>query len=193
MTKPPTAFPEHLLAADTAPTPVQAAGLGPHPTPAELEAFYRAPPPPGRSRESRIVLDAEGRFSQDGEPFDHHKLAAAFHKWIARHPDEGRYILTNGLDWSYFTVEDAPYFVRQLAEREGEITLILSDDTEEALVPAHLRIGREGALYTQVKKGAFEAKFTRHAQTALAPYLVELEGQPALRLAGTLQRIGTAG
>jgi hypothetical protein len=190
MTKQFAGFPDHLLAADTAPTPVQAIGLGPNPTPEELEAFYRAPPPPGRSRESRIVLDAEGRFSQDGAPFDHHKLAAAFHKWIARHPDDGRYILTNGLDWSYFTVEDAPYFVRQLTEREGEITLMLSDGSEEVLHPAKTRVGKDGALYTQVKAGAFEAKFSRHAQTALAPYLVELEGQPALRLAGTLQRIG---
>ncbi len=190
MTKPTAAFPEHLLTSDPAPTPVQAMGLGPNPTAAELEEFFRAPPPPGRSRESRIVLDSEGRFSQDGEPFDHHKLAAAFHRWIARHPDDGRFILSNGLDWSYFTVEDAPYFVRQLAEREGELTLTLSDGTEEVMVPAKSRIGAHGALYTQVKKGAFEAKFTRHAQTALAPYLVELEGQPALRLAGTLQRIG---
>ena len=153
MTKPTAAFPEHLLATDTAPTPVQAMGLGPSPTAAELEAFYRAPPPPGRSRESRIVLDAEGRFSQDGAPFDHHKLAAAFHRWIARHPDDGRFILTNGLDWSYFTVEDAPYFVRQLAEHEGEITLTLSDGTEEVLVPARCRIGKDGALYTKGQEG----------------------------------------
>lgn len=192
MTKPTAAFPEHLLATDPAPTPVQSMGLGPNPSPAELDAFYRAPPPPGRSRESRIVLDAEGRFSQDGEPFDHHKLAAAFHRWIARHPDDGRFILTNGLDWSYFTVEDAPYVVRHLTEHAGELLLTLSDGTEEVLIPAKSRIGKDGALYTSVKQGAFEAKFTRHAQSALAPYLVELEGQPALRLPGdaTLQRIG---
>ena len=190
MTKPPAAFPEYLLAADTAPAPVQAAGLGPDPTPEEREAFYRAPPPPGRSRESRIVLDAEGRFSQDGAAFDHHKLSAAFHRWIARHPDDGRFILTNGLDWSYFTVEDAPYFVRQLAEREGNITLTLSDGSEEALVAANTRLGKDGALYTKVKNGTFDAKFTRHAQTALAPYLVELDGKPALRHGGMLQRIG---
>ena len=190
MTKP-TAFPDPH---PEAPTPMQAAGLGAHPTPAELDAFYGAPPPPGRSRESRIVLDAEGRFSQDGQPFDHQKLAGAFHRWIGRHPHDGRYILTNGLDWSYFTVTDAPFFVRELNERDGAIELTLSDDSTERLEPSRCRIGGDGALYTQVKRGArggpFEAKFTRHAQNALAPYLAEIEGAPALRLAGTLQKIG---
>lgn len=194
MTKPTAAFPDPFLAAGTDPTPIQAMGLGPNPTPEELEAFFRAAPPPGRSRESRIVLDAEGRFSQNGEPFDHAKLAQAFHRWIGRHPDDGRYILSNGLDWSYFTVEDAPFFVRQLAEKQGTLVLGLSDDSEEPLDPAQCRIAESGALYTQVKHGArggpFEAKFTRHAQTALAPYLEEGPEGPRLRVGERLHRIG---
>ena len=36
-------------------------------------------------------------------------LAAGLHRWIGRHPDDGRYVLKNGYDWSYFTVDDAPY------------------------------------------------------------------------------------
>ena len=32
-------------------------------------------------------------------------LARALASWIARHPDDGRFILTNGYDWTYFTVE----------------------------------------------------------------------------------------
>ena len=197
MTKPTAAFPEPFLAAGADPTPIQAMGLGPSPTKEELEAFFRAPPPLGRSRESRIVLDAEGRFSQDGEPFDHAKLAQAFHRWIGRHPDDGRYILSNGLDWSYFVVEDAPFFVRQLAETDGALVLTLSDGSEEPLEPSRCRIADSGALYTQVKHsvrgGPYEAKFTRHAQTALAPYLEDGETEPRLRIGEKSHAIGERG
>jgi len=194
MTKQNPAFPESLLGSDAAPTPVQAAGLGPNPTPEEMAAFFRAPAPPGRSRESRIVLDAEGRFSQDGAPFDHLKLASSFHRWIARHPDDGRYILSNGLDWSYFTVVDAPFMVRQLEPTESGLQVILSDDSKEPLDPAGLRIAESGALYLQVKRdvrgGPFEAKFSRHAQTALAPWLEERDGAPMLRLGERVHPLG---
>lgn len=185
MTKPTSAFPTPLLPPDTAPTPSQGSGLRPNPTAEELTAFFRAPPPLGRSRESRIVLDGEGRFSQDGSPFEHAKLAQAFHTWIGRHPDDGRYILSNGLDWSYFTVEDAPFFVRSLVEKEHALWLVLSDGSEERLEPARCRVGESGALYTTVKDsvrgGPFDAKFTRHAQTALAPYLEDRDGVVHLR------------
>ena len=74
------------------------------------------------------------------------------------------------------------------------ITLTLSDESVETLDPGRCRIGDNGAVYMQVKDGArggpFEAKFSRHAQTALAPHLGEIEGKPAVRVGGTLQKIG---
>ena len=78
--------------------------------PGDHPDFFRLPPPPGRSRESTIVLDAEGRFFHEGAPVTHRGMARAFASWVARHPDDGRYILSNGYDWSYFRVEDAPRF-----------------------------------------------------------------------------------
>jgi len=77
--------------------------------PGEHPDFYRLAPPPGTSRESTIFLDAEGRFWHDGELVVHPSLESALHTWIARHPDDGRFILTNGYDWTYFRVEDAPF------------------------------------------------------------------------------------
>ena len=64
--------------------------------PGDHPEFFRFPAPEGRSRESTIRLDGEGRFFHDDEPVAHPKLAAALHTWIARHPDDGRYILTAG-------------------------------------------------------------------------------------------------
>src|SRR6516162_6749637 len=98
--------------------------------PGDHPEFFRLPPPEGRSRESSIRLDAEGRFFHEGRPVAHPKLAQAMHTWIGRHPDDGRFILSNGYDWSYFTVEDAPFFVRALRLEGGQAILALSDGTE---------------------------------------------------------------
>src|SRR5580700_1822488 len=63
--------------------------------PADHPDFFRIAPPEGRSRESTIRLDAEGRFFHEGARVEHPRLEAAMHTWIARHPDDGRFILTN--------------------------------------------------------------------------------------------------
>ena len=157
--------------------------------PADHPAFFHSPPPEGRSRESTIRIDAEGRFWHDGSPVEHAGLAAALPTWISRHPADGRYILTNGYDWTYFTVEDAPFFVRSLRIEPGRIVLALSDGTEEPLVPEDSRVGDDGALRALVKRGMsggpYEAKFSRHAQTSLGPALVETEGDaPAIAIGG---------
>jgi len=144
--------------------------------PGDHPEFFRLPPPPGTSRESTIRLDADGQFWHDGEPMRHPALERAFHQWIARHPDDGRYILTNGYDWTYFQVDDAPYTVRSLAVTPDGVSLRLSDETEEPLDPESLRSGAGGALYVGVKKGGFVARFSRHAQTQLAPLLLEGPG-----------------
>jgi hypothetical protein len=149
--------------------------------PGDHPDFYRFAPPPGTSRESTIRLDAEGKFWHDGARVDHPALEKALHSWIALHPDDGRFILTNGYDWTYFKVEDAPYTVRALRVKPDAVTLILSDESEEPLAPETLRIGQGDALYVKIKGGKMEARFTRHAQTALAPILHE-DKPGALRL-----------
>src|ERR1700712_3343734 len=118
--------------------------------PGEHPEFFRFPAPEGRSRESKIRLDTEGHFHDNEEPVEHMKLAAALHTWIGRHPEDGRYILTNGYDWTYFTVDDAPYFVRALRLEPARIVLVLSDGTEEAWDPSTSRVGPDGALRANV-------------------------------------------
>jgi hypothetical protein len=145
--------------------------------PGDHPEFFRFPAPEGRSRESTIRLDAHGRFWHDAAPVEHAGLAAALSGWISRHPDDGRYILTNGYDWTYFTVEDAPYVVRAVRIEPDRIVLLLSDGTEEPWEPESTREGDGGALYATVKRaargGPYEAKFTPHAQSSLLPVLVE--------------------
>ncbi len=149
----------------------------PMPKPSDDPEYYRTPPPPGRSRESTIVLGKDGKFQHDKEAVAHAKIGEALHTWITRHPDDGRYILDNGYDWTYFTVEDAPFTVTAVSDDgEGFPVLVLSDGTEEPLGPK-VRVGPADTLYVEVKRtsdrGPFEAKFSRHAQSQLGPYLVE--------------------
>lgn len=149
--------------------------------PGEHPEFFRFPAPEGRSRESTIRLDGEGRFFHDAALVEHPKLRDALHTWIARHPDDGRYILTNGYDWTYFIVEDVPYFVRSLRAEDGDALLVLSDATEEPLDPATVRANERGELYLKVKAsakgGPFDAKMTRFAQGQLEPFLQASEGE----------------
>jgi hypothetical protein len=164
--------------------------------PGDHPEFFRFPAPEGRSRESTIRLDAEGRFWHEGNLVEHPKLAQAMHVWVSRHPDDGRYILTNGYDWTYFTVDDAPYFVRSLRITPDAVFLRLSDGAEEPWEPAASRVGQGDALYTRVTPGApggpFEAKFTRFAQAELSSILVEPESgaMPAASIGGRVVRIG---
>jgi hypothetical protein len=157
--------------------------------PGDHPEFFRFPAPEGRSRESTLRLDGEGRFWSDGALVEHPRLAQALHTWISRHPDDGRFILTNGYDWTYFTVEDAPFFVRSLRVEDGapgerDAVLVLSDGTEEPLDPGSLRVGPRGDVRLVVKRGAkggpYEAKLTRYAQTQLAPLLTEEDGAAVL-------------
>jgi hypothetical protein len=168
-----------------------------HPVrPGDHPEFFRFPAPEGRSRESTIRLDAQGRFWHEGAPVEHAGLAAALAGWIARHPDDGRFILTNGYDWTYFTVEDAPYVVRSIGVDPERIVLRLSDGTEEGWEPETTRVGADGALYALVKRGArdgpYEAKFTPHAQSSLEPILHEAgpDHAAAVLVAGRMHAIG---
>ncbi len=154
-----------------------------------------AVPFPGFSRESKIRLDGDGRFWHEGDRVDHPGLARGLHRWISRHPTDGRIVLENGWDWCYLAVDDVPYFVRGVSIEPGQageagerLVVHLSDDSEEPLVLASLRVDAEGALRCEVKHaakgGPFAARFDRHAAAALGEHLHEVDGRVVLRLGG---------
>jgi len=149
--------------------------------PGDHPEFFKRPPPDGRSRESTIRLDADGRFWHEGALVTHRGMQHAFASWIGRHPNDGRYILNNGYDWTYFTVDDVPYFVRTIHIDPGAVRLSLSDGTEELLDPTTVCVGERGAVYVRVKGGRFEARFSPEAQTKLEPLIVE-DGDSRLAL-----------
>lgn len=101
-------------------------------------------------------------------------MAAAFARWVRRHPDDERWILSNDYDWCYLTVEDTGYFVTSLTS--GDVpTLTLSDGTQEPLDPRGLSVDDDDVLRVRVKQGKESARFTREAQLAIAPWLADDE------------------
>jgi uncharacterized protein len=152
--------------------------------PSEHPEFFTRPAPDGASRESSIEIDAQGRFLHEGQLVTHPGLQRAFASWVQRHPIDGRFILCNGYDWTYFTVAETPFFVEGILLREDAPMLQLNDGTVEPLEPAGLGVDAAGALYAHVKKGQFEAKFSPAAQLQLAPWVVDAGERPALKLAG---------
>lgn len=163
--------------------------------PGDHPEFFRFPAPAGHTRESTIVLEHSGKFWHDDAPIEKASLARAFSKWITRHPHDGRFILENGYDWTYFKVEDVPFFVEAARVENGpgglQLAITLSDDSVEILNPEGMRIGPQDALYVQVKGGLFDARFTQTAQLALAPLLVESDtaDQVGLQLGKTVHWI----
>lgn len=129
----------------------------------------------GRSRETTIVRDAQGRWFQDGIALSHPNLARSFDRWIAR-AEDGRYCLKNEINWAYITLEGAPVFVRSLGfDEHGAPWLLLSNDRREELDGNTLRQGvADQALYCTVS-GNLTARFDSSAATQLEGLLGEDE------------------
>lgn len=111
-------------------------------------------------------------------------MQQAFAGWVRRHPDDGRFILSNGYDWTYFTVDATPFFVAGVSGRDGAVWLTLNDGSQEPLhEPLWLR---SDVLHTRVKNAQFDARFQPAAQVALGEWLREEAGQYFVG-AGTLE------
>jgi len=138
------------------------------------------------TRESSIRVDVEGSFWHEGQRIEHPGLARAMASWVSRHPDDGRWVLENGWDWCYLTVDDVPLLVRSARVEGAELFGVLSDGSEERIDPETLAVDPAGTLRCTVKAGArrgpYPAKLARHAQLALAERLREEDGHYVLAL-----------
>ncbi len=145
--------------------------------------------PAGRTRETKISRDAEGRWFDDGVPLEHDQLCRAFDSWVSRAPD-GRYCLHNDVNWAYITLLGPAFFARDANVGPSGVVLTLSDGTKEALAADTLTVDHDGRIYCSVKDGAFEARLDRAAVFALAEIVAEDEQGVYLTLNG--QRIRPA-
>lgn len=135
--------------------------------------------PFGLSRETDIVRTADGRWFHEGAPIDNPKLARAFDRWVTR-AEDGRYCLKNDINWAYFKLEGAPYFVRAVRASENGALLVLSNDAEVPLAAASVREGNDGVLYCDAYPGE-PARFDSYAAVQLGELFEEDEHGPFLR------------
>jgi hypothetical protein len=136
------------------------------------------------TRESSIRIDEDGRFWHEGNPVEHAGLATAMASWVSKHPNDGRWVLENGYDWCWITVDDVPIFVRDLHVRGDALMAKLSDGSEEELALESVHVDAKGTIRCDVKPsargGPYPAKLTRVAQLAIADRLREHEGRVVL-------------
>lgn len=142
--------------------------------------------PFGLSRETTIRRTADGKWFQDDEAIDNPKLAKAFDRWITL-AEDGRYCLKNDINWAYFQLEGAPYFVRSARLTGEQAELLLSNDDHVTLDFTTLREGPDNALYCDAYPGQ-TARFDSHAAVQLGALLDEDEQGPYFRQGSTRVR-----
>jgi hypothetical protein len=116
----------------------------------------------------RISFRKDGRWYSDDEPIPNRAICRLFSRALQVLPD-GRARLELGPDRAEVTIEDTPWVVTGVdgSPRDG-FTVVLNDETREALDPRSLRVGDDHALYCRVKGGHHEARFLRPAYYHLA-------------------------
>jgi hypothetical protein len=121
----------------------------------------------GRTRETEIRRDASGRWYNGKDRISHPGLTRSFDGWVDR-AEDGRFCLSNSINWAYVEIEGPAYFVKDVETSEMGVDLLLSGDLRERLDPTSLRQGPEGALWCAVREGRCPARFDNHAMSKLS-------------------------
>jgi hypothetical protein len=137
----------------------------------------------GRSRETEIRRDARGRWFHGHDPISHPNLTRSFDSWVDR-AEDGRFCLSNSINWAYVEIEGPAYFVKDVEPAPEGIELILSGGLREQLDPASLRQGPEGALWCAVRQGRCPARFDNHAVSKMSDHIGEDEDGVYVRIGG---------
>lgn len=128
----------------------------------------------GRTRETEIRRDSAGRWFNGEDRIEHPKLVLAFEGWIDR-AEDGRFCLSNSINWAYIEVDGPAYFVKDVKVEGNDVVLRLSGDIEEPLDATTLRQGPEGALWCAVREGRCPARFDNHALSKMSDLVREDE------------------
>ncbi len=121
----------------------------------------------------QITFGKDGQWYADGERIANKRIATLFSKNLKRTP-EGKYAVEIGWDKVGVEIEDTPYVVtRVIGDPSSGFTIRLNDETEEALYPATLYIGKDHVLYCRVKNGEYLARFLRPAYYQLTAHVEE--------------------
>ena len=125
-----------------------------------------------------IYIDKDDIWYFHGAEMKRRDIVRYFYRYLRR-DGEGNYLIEIEDDRCYVGVEDAPYVIRSVSVGFSQnvirpyVELSLSDGSIERLnLSAPLRIGKDNVLYCRVKRGGFEARFSRPAYYQFCEYIV---------------------
>jgi len=137
----------------------------------------------GHTRETEIRRDARGRWFNGDDEIEHPGLVRAFDGWVDR-AEDGRFCLSNAINWAYVEIEGPAYFVKDVEPSADGVGLLLSGDLREPLDSSSLRQGPEGALWCAVREGRCPARFDNHAVSKMSDWISEDEDGVYVRVGG---------
>ena len=117
------------------------------------------PPQPLYEDREVIIVTKDGIWLADGSEITHDPTRRLFARSLVK--DSEGYFLSIGRETKRIEVEDTAYFVERIVRKTaGEVSLHVSDGTQEVLDPGTLRYS-PGRLTCKIKNGTEEAKFLR--------------------------------
>jgi hypothetical protein len=126
---------------------------------------------------NEIWIDKEGIWYFRGAEMKRKDIVQYFYRYLKR-DHKGNYLIEVEDDRCKVRVEDTPYVVRSIAvgfpknSDQPYIDLSLNDGSSEGLnLDTPLRIGKDNVLYCMVKKGEYEARFSRPAYYQFCKYI----------------------
>lgn len=122
---------------------------------------------------SEIRFGRDGCWYADGERISNERIASFFSRHLERRGD-GQWVIRVGREEVPVQVEDTPFVVTTVQERDDRVLVELNDGTAEKLDPSTLRVGPGNVLYCRVKNGSEEARFLRAPYYALVGRIREL-------------------
>ncbi|MEA3471269.1 MAG: DUF1285 domain-containing protein [Thermodesulfobacteriota bacterium] len=131
-----------------------------------------------------IKIDKEGVWYYNGAEMFRKDIVNLFYEGLKR-DESGQYRIELENDWCFIEVEDVPFVVKAVSKSgsKGEgsetIEIFLNDGSSEELDLSSIRAGKDNVLYCTVKKGEFDARFSRAAYYQIADYIDHDEGKDA--------------
>jgi hypothetical protein len=129
--------------------------------------------PPSEWTLPELRVDTDGDWYDGGVQVTHPGILANLRGTLRRDAD-GYFIQTRVR--IPVNVDDVPFVIVRVEQRGDELHGYLNDGTEERLDPSTLRLGAEEVPYGAVKRGAFEARFSRAAAWQLLQLAEHDEG-----------------
>jgi hypothetical protein len=122
-------------------------------------------------------LDKEGVIWHEGSEIADPRFALIVHRGLTK-TETGYLVRIQGENW-HFQVEDVPYVVQDVALHKDEnghlrqVDLIFPGGYTEILDPSTLRVSPENVLYSKVRNGLFDARFSRKSFFHLSSFFEE--------------------